>query len=274
MGWGRSPPRSAPTSRPSSTRGLALVGAPARRCSALPDPRRTRSCSCRGAAAVDRRRLRRGGQAGARAQRGGAGGHPCAGFVARRAPGSPRSRYAELLSNDLEPAALSLRPEIADALQALRAAGAAPAMVTGSGPTAVRALRRDRGRRRSRRAGRPVRRDRLRSRCAAGFKLHPGSTWRARGEAARGSQPPHRAGAGDRRGSRRLLLHQPRRPPRRPAGDPPRTSPARWGTGPTCSSGRSPSSRPAPSSASSFPGRRSCCSAARSRARARWTSTC
>lgn len=45
--------------------------------------------------------------------------------------------YAELLSNDLENAALSLRPEIAEALAALEEAGAARAFVTGSGPTAV-----------------------------------------------------------------------------------------------------------------------------------------
>lgn len=44
--------------------------------------------------------------------------------------------YAELLVNDLEQAAISLRPEIAEALEALREAGAAHAMVTGSGPTA------------------------------------------------------------------------------------------------------------------------------------------
>jgi 4-diphosphocytidyl-2-C-methyl-D-erythritol kinase len=37
--------------------------------------------------------------------------------------------------NDLEPAALSLRPEIARALEALRDAGAVHAMVSGSGPT-------------------------------------------------------------------------------------------------------------------------------------------
>lgn len=48
---------------------------------------------------------------------------------------SPLS-YAELLVNDLEPAALSLRPAIAASLQSLVAAGAAVAMVTGSGPTA------------------------------------------------------------------------------------------------------------------------------------------
>jgi 4-diphosphocytidyl-2-C-methyl-D-erythritol kinase len=44
--------------------------------------------------------------------------------------------YADLLDNDLEPAARSLRPEIGDALDALRAAGAPLALLTGSGPTA------------------------------------------------------------------------------------------------------------------------------------------
>ena len=43
--------------------------------------------------------------------------------------GCPRS------CNDLEPAALSLRPGIADALDAVRGAGAVHAMVSGSGPT-------------------------------------------------------------------------------------------------------------------------------------------
>ena len=45
--------------------------------------------------------------------------------------------YRELLVNDLQEAALSLRPEIGDALDALRGAGAVAAFVTGSGPTAV-----------------------------------------------------------------------------------------------------------------------------------------
>jgi 4-diphosphocytidyl-2-C-methyl-D-erythritol kinase len=44
--------------------------------------------------------------------------------------------YAELLANDLEPAARSLRPDIGEALEALRAAGAPLALLTGSGPTA------------------------------------------------------------------------------------------------------------------------------------------
>ena len=44
--------------------------------------------------------------------------------------------YPELLHNDLEAAALSLRPSIGEALSGLREAGAAAALVTGSGPTA------------------------------------------------------------------------------------------------------------------------------------------
>ena len=44
--------------------------------------------------------------------------------------------YADRLENDLEPAALSLRPSIAEALGALREVGARAARVTGSGPTA------------------------------------------------------------------------------------------------------------------------------------------
>ena len=45
--------------------------------------------------------------------------------------------YPELLVNDLEPAARSLRPDIGEALDALRDAGARPAILSGSGPTAV-----------------------------------------------------------------------------------------------------------------------------------------
>jgi 4-diphosphocytidyl-2-C-methyl-D-erythritol kinase len=48
---------------------------------------------------------------------------------------SPLS-YPELLVNDLEPAARSLRPDIGTALDALRGAGASQALLTGSGPTA------------------------------------------------------------------------------------------------------------------------------------------
>ena len=56
--------------------------------------------------------------------------------VAAGAGASPLA-YRELLVNDLEPAALSLRPDIGDALEALRAAGAPAAILSGSGPTAV-----------------------------------------------------------------------------------------------------------------------------------------
>jgi 4-diphosphocytidyl-2-C-methyl-D-erythritol kinase len=48
--------------------------------------------------------------------------------------------YADLLANDLEPAARSLRPEIGAALDALRAAGAPLVLLTGSGPTAFGAF--------------------------------------------------------------------------------------------------------------------------------------
>lgn len=56
----------------------------------------------------------------------------------RQAAGSGASplEHPELLVNDLEHAALSLRPGIREALDALRDAGAPVALVTGSGPTA------------------------------------------------------------------------------------------------------------------------------------------
>jgi 4-diphosphocytidyl-2-C-methyl-D-erythritol kinase len=50
--------------------------------------------------------------------------------------GSSPLEYADLLANDLQRAALELRPRVADALAALEAAGAARALITGSGPTA------------------------------------------------------------------------------------------------------------------------------------------
>ena len=50
--------------------------------------------------------------------------------------GSPLT-YREHLLNDLQPAAISLRPEIEQALGALEEEGAGHAMVTGSGPTAA-----------------------------------------------------------------------------------------------------------------------------------------
>ena len=44
--------------------------------------------------------------------------------------------YAELLVNDLQDAAMSLRPQVREAVSALRNVGAGAALVTGSGPTA------------------------------------------------------------------------------------------------------------------------------------------
>jgi 4-diphosphocytidyl-2-C-methyl-D-erythritol kinase len=57
----------------------------------------------------------------------------------REAAGAGASplEYADLLANDLEPAARSLRPDVGDALDALSESGAPLAFMTGSGPTAV-----------------------------------------------------------------------------------------------------------------------------------------
>ena len=54
----------------------------------------------------------------------------------RRLAAAPLAAFARGLENDLEAAALSLRPELARTLAALREAGALAANITGSGPTA------------------------------------------------------------------------------------------------------------------------------------------
>jgi 4-diphosphocytidyl-2-C-methyl-D-erythritol kinase len=51
--------------------------------------------------------------------------------------GAPLPAATELLHNDLQRAAVSLRPEIAEALRTAASAGGAPALVSGSGPTVV-----------------------------------------------------------------------------------------------------------------------------------------
>ncbi|WP_424213348.1 4-(cytidine 5'-diphospho)-2-C-methyl-D-erythritol kinase [Streptomyces sp. BI20] len=56
------------------------------------------------------------------------------GLTEALASGDP-DRLAAVLVNDLQPAALSLRPELAATLEAGRAAGALAALVSGSGPT-------------------------------------------------------------------------------------------------------------------------------------------
>ncbi len=54
----------------------------------------------------------------------------------RRLAAAPLAAFARGLENDLEAAALSLRPELTRTLGALREAGALAANITGSGPTA------------------------------------------------------------------------------------------------------------------------------------------
>lgn len=53
----------------------------------------------------------------------------------RALAGGPLTALAGGLVNDLQPAALSLRPELEESIEALRRAGALAAQVTGSGPT-------------------------------------------------------------------------------------------------------------------------------------------
>ena len=67
----------------------------------------------------------------------GAGELEVLGASLREAAGTAASplAYAGVLVNDLEQAAISLRPRIAEALDALEELGAARALVTGSGPT-------------------------------------------------------------------------------------------------------------------------------------------
>jgi 4-diphosphocytidyl-2-C-methyl-D-erythritol kinase len=53
------------------------------------------------------------------------------------AGGASPLEYGELLVNDLEPAAVGLRPEIEASLEAMREAGAERALISGSGPTSL-----------------------------------------------------------------------------------------------------------------------------------------
>jgi len=54
----------------------------------------------------------------------------------RRLARGPLEALAAAAENDLEPAALSLRPELAEPVERLRGAGALAARLSGSGPTA------------------------------------------------------------------------------------------------------------------------------------------
>jgi len=56
---------------------------------------------------------------------------------AATADGAPPFHYLDLLVNDLEPAAISLRPEIGATLRALRSTEARKTLLAGSGPTVV-----------------------------------------------------------------------------------------------------------------------------------------
>jgi 4-diphosphocytidyl-2-C-methyl-D-erythritol kinase len=57
--------------------------------------------------------------------------------VVRAWQDTPRPLPSRLVVNDLQPAALSLRPELAEALERVLEAGADEALVCGSGPTVI-----------------------------------------------------------------------------------------------------------------------------------------
>ena len=262
-------PSWAPTCRRSSTRASRCsLGAGRARWSSVPRPGEFALrpyCPIRGALHCGR--LRRGGPARARAPGGGA----CGRATLRSAGRPPRAAspldYADLLVNDLEHAALSLRPAIREAIEALRDAGAEAALVTGSGPTAFGLFADLAAADAPRRRCRPARRTRSSALRRRSCERHGCRS----AEAARrpaGADPAHRGGC-DRRAtswSRRCC----RRSTCRRSST---TSPRSWVTGRTSSSGFSPSSRPGRSSASSLPARRSSSSAARSPGRARPTSS-
>jgi len=95
---------------------------------------------------------------------------------------------SSLLVNDLEPAALSLCPSIAGALEAVRSAGAEQALVCGSGPTTAGLFWGADARARATRAAEHLRRDGRRALLT--FPITPGA-WRPR--AAQADHPPGEA---------------------------------------------------------------------------------
>ena len=104
------------------------------------------------------------------------------GAAARRSPAPGRPTLAAGLENDLQPAALSLRPDLTAALERLRSEGALGAAVSGSGPTCFGLFDDPRRRRVGGRVDRPAR-------SSAGFADVPCR--------------PHVGPGDDRRGGRR-----------------------------------------------------------------------
>ena len=235
--WAPTCPRSSPRPRPRAGRRQRVERLPAPASPCGPPPTRRRRSQ-------HRRGLRRGGPARARSRRGGAGR---ARGRLRQAAGTGASPldYADLLANDLEPAARSLRPDVGDALDALREAGAPLAFLTGSGPTAV-GLFPDLGG-----ASRPQRGSTATTRSSAGrAKRREDAVCRRTRRRKRLLIPVFAAAIAAgyyllSRATRHLDLQSCSK-----------TSPTRSAPGPTCWSASSPSPRPAPSSASSSPARR------------------
>ena len=116
---------------------MALVEGAGERVRRLPDPAPARRRPAPGRRrALDRRSLRRSRPTGPRPRAGRARRDLRHGSWPRPGPEPRRLATPSCSRNDLEPAALALRPEIGGAISALREAGAGLAAMTGSGPTA------------------------------------------------------------------------------------------------------------------------------------------
>ena len=145
-------PSSAPTCPRSSTPALALVSGRRRagRAAAAAGASTPSSCSRAAGASPPPRSSPRptgsGSAATAPSSR-----HRAGGCARPPASGASPLDYSELLVNDLEPAARSLRPEIGEALDALSRPGRRRALRDRLGPDRVRPLRRHRRRRPGRR---------------------------------------------------------------------------------------------------------------------------
>ena len=207
----RSRPSSAPTCPSQLDPALALVGGRRRagRAAARAGARTPPSCCPTAAASAPPRSSPRPTGSASAASPGSWRSSPPQLRAAAGAGASPLA-YPELLVNDLEAPARSLRPAIGDALDELREAGAPVALLSGSGPTAVGLFPDLAAAQRRRRGDRSRRRDRLRGGERA-VKLP--------GESGGGVSRKHAADRRRRRRRRlRLLPDQPRARAPRPAG--------------------------------------------------------
>ena len=173
---------------------LALVEGAGERVERLPEPAPHAVVLLPGGGGLEHRGgLRRGRPARARPRRAASWSELADRLRAAAGAGASPLAYPELLANDLEPAARSLRPEIGDALDALRDAGAPARPAHRLRPHRLRPLRR------------PRRRPRRRRRASTATTRSSARLGGRREAAGRARRQPQTAGPGDRRGRGRSL---------------------------------------------------------------------